>query len=266
MASEKGHKSDLDWSLMSRDKKPSPVGTSIFVGLRAADAVLQYSILQQGWGQNLISSLGGAVVPFATPRDPALAYFGLAPYPALIALLAAGSSVKQIAYAVGLSEQELPPVTAVAICAFNTICNTANTLLSIWSVTSVAPQMTSQSASMGDVVTSSPFLMLGLGLYTVGTTTEFVSEVQRKMWKAKPENKGKPYGGGLWSLATNINYGGYTLWRAGAAMSAAGPIWGSMVAAIFFYDFTQRAIPAMDEYCSSKVRPRPCVVLLLERY
>ena len=252
---------DLDFA--SREKKPSPAGTTIFVGLRAADAILQYNILQRGWGQQLVSTLGGAAVPFATPRDPALVYFGLDPYPALISALALGSSVKHVSWILGVSEQEMTPTAAVVISAFNTILNTTNTLLSCWALTSQAPQMDTQSATLFDVIGSSPVLAIGLGLYTAGITTEIVAEVQRKIFKDKSENKGKPYGGGLWSFATNINYGGYTLWRTGAALSAAGPMWGIVVGAFFFYDFSRRAIPSLDAYCTEKVSSLTC---FLTRY
>lgn len=237
----------------SREKKPSPLGTALFVGLRAADAVLQYNLLKQGWGHQIVSNLGGAAVPFAAPRNPTLAYFGLGPYPALISALALGSSVKHVSWILGVSEQEMTPQAAFIIAAFNTTLNTANTLLSCWALSSQAPQMDTHSATIYDVVTSSPVLAVGLGLYTVGITTELVAEVQRKMFKSDPKNKGKPYGGGLWSLATHINYGGYTLWRAGAALSAAGPMWGIIVGAFFFYDFTRRAIPSLDAYCTEQV-------------
>ena len=208
----------------SREKKPSPLGTSIFVGLRAADAVLQYSIFQRGWGSQLIQSLGGSVVPFATPRDPVLVYFGLGPYPAILSALALGSSLKHVGYTLGISEQEMKPEFAVMIGVLNTVFNTLNTMFSLWTITSAAPQMATQSASITDVITANPALMLGLGLYTLGMVTEIGSEVDRKRFKDKPENKGKPYGGGLWSWATNINYGGFTLWRTGYAVSAAGPL------------------------------------------
>ncbi len=235
------------------DKGPSPLGKSLFVGLRAADAALQFSILQRGWGQSLIQSLGGSVVPFATPRDPSVAFLGLGPYPAIMSVLAAGSSVKHIIHTVGIGETAMPPMAATFVGLVNTMLNTMNTLFSIWRVTSAAPQMATQSASLTDVITSSPTLMFGLGLYTVGMCTELVSEIQRKMFKDKPENKGKPYGGGLFGLATNINYGGYTLWRVGYAVAAAGLPWGALVGAFFFHDFTTRAIPVLDQYCTDRV-------------
>ena len=235
------------------NKDPAPLGRSIFVGLRAADAALQFSILQRGWGRSLIQSLGGSVVPFATPRDPSLAFFGLGPYPAIMAALAAGSSLKHIIHTVGIGETAISPGSATAIALFNTIGSTLNTLFSIWAVTSAAPQMATQSASLTDVITSSPTLMFGLGLYTVGICTELGSEIQRKRFKDKPENKGKPYGGGLFGLATHINYGGYTLWRAGYAVAAAGLPWGAFSVGLCFYDFTTRAIPALDQYCTDRV-------------
>ena len=242
-----------DWVNQSREKAPSPLGTSIFIGLRAADTVLQYSILQRGWGSQLIQTLGGSAVPFATPRDPALAYFGLGPYPAILSALALGSSTKHVAWILGISEQEMTPPAALMIGTFNTVLNTLNTMFSLWTITSAAPQMATQSASIKDVIMSSPTLMLGLGLYTVGIVTEFASEVDRKNFKDKPENKGKAYGGGLWSWATNINYGGYTLWRAGYAVSAAGLPWGLATGAFFFYHFATRGIPSLDKYCTDKV-------------
>ena len=99
--------------------------------------------------------------------------------------------------------------------------------------------------------------MLGLGLYTVGLVTEYASEVDRKRFKNKPENKGKPYGGGLWSWATHINYGGFMLWRAGNAVVAAGLPWGAAIGALFFYDFTTRSIPELDRYCTDRVSLPP---------
>ena len=194
-----------DSGLLSREKKPSPVGTSMFVGLRAADTVLQYNILQRGWGSQIIQSLGGRAVPFAAPLEPHLAYFGLGPYPAIISALALGSFTKQVVWLLGISEQEMTPAAALVIGGVNIAINTTNTVLSLWTLTSAAPQMATQSASIKDVITSSPTLMFGLGLYSAGMLIEFASELDRKRFKDKPENKGKPYGGGLWSWATNIN-------------------------------------------------------------
>lgn len=60
----------------SRTKASSPLGTSLFVGIRAADALLQYNILRQGWGQDLIARLGGNAIQ---PTDAARGAPGLHP-------------------------------------------------------------------------------------------------------------------------------------------------------------------------------------------
>jgi protein-S-isoprenylcysteine O-methyltransferase Ste14 len=36
------------------------------------------------------------------------------------------------------------------------------------------------------------------------------------------------------------------------AFAAGGPVWGSLVFAFFTWDFTIRAIPALEEYCRNK--------------
>ncbi|KAA6414145.1 MAG: hypothetical protein FRX48_02507 [Lasallia pustulata] len=159
--------------------------------------------------------------------------------------LVLGSSVKQIVHLLFVSEQEMPPKSAVVISLFNTIFNSANTLLSLWTTSSMAP-----SSAAG--LSSSPAFVVGIGLYAVGMLTEMISEFQRKAFKADPTNKGTPYGGGLFSLATNINCGGYTLWRSGYAITAAGLPWGIMVGTWFFYDFATRAIPVLDHYCTER--------------
>ncbi|KAL8708128.1 MAG: hypothetical protein Q9225_007655, partial [Loekoesia sp. 1 TL-2023] len=235
------------WDLASREKRPSPFGSTLFVGLRAADAVLQYSLLRQEWASDIVKTLGGIAVP-TVGAGP----LGLTPYGVTLSSLAVGASVKHIIWRIAISEQEMKPAAAVTISAFNTVCNTANTLLSAWALSSAAPTNLPPSASITDVLLSSPSLLAGSVLFNLGIATELFAEFQRKWFKSKPENKGKPYGGGLWSLATNINYGGYTLWRTGYAIAAAGPVWGLLVGAFFVYDFTQRAIPILDRYCIDK--------------
>ena len=81
----------------------------------AAVTILQYSILQRGWGSQLIQSLGGSVVPFVTPYDPALVYFSLAPYPTFISALALRASTKHVAWILGTPEKEMTPSAALMI-------------------------------------------------------------------------------------------------------------------------------------------------------
>ncbi|PWY96060.1 hypothetical protein BO94DRAFT_562595 [Aspergillus sclerotioniger CBS 115572] len=210
-----------------RTKAPSVLGRSVFIGLRALDVFWQYHLLSQGWLTRAIERLDGFL-----PR----------PYYSVVLMLSLGSSVKQILAMLLVSEQETPVASAAMIATFNTVINTVNTLLSVWMAT--RPASTSKSSSL----VTNPIIVAGLAAYTVGILTELVSELQRRSFKRNPANKGKPYSGGLFSLARQINYGGYTLWRAGYATITGGVAWGGFVFSFFFYDFATRGVPVLDEY------------------
>ncbi|KAL2358734.1 hypothetical protein BJ546DRAFT_24831 [Cryomyces antarcticus] len=221
----------------SRKKASTPLGTSLFIILRLADIFLQYKLVS-GWGQTLIESLGGSVTTRYSHRGST----GFSAFHLLITALAAGSSVKQIIWVFFTSEQEMPVFGAVMVAGFNTFLNSLNSLLALWSWTSAATVLPTPALAT----------CLGLVLYVTGILFEQVSEFQRKTFKADVRNKGKPYAGGLFSLALNINYGGYTLWRAGYACVAAGVGWGVAVGLLFLFDFATRAVPALDKYCTER--------------
>ena len=91
-------------------------------------------------------------------------------------------------------------------------------------------------------------------MYLLGTVLERYSEVQRKAFKSKPEKYGKPYSDGLFGVARNINYSGYTLMRTGFALVCGGWVWGAVMGSIVFSDFAFRAVPWLEGYCEAKVR------------
>ncbi|KAI9815233.1 MAG: hypothetical protein M1827_002713 [Pycnora praestabilis] len=248
----------------SRKKAPSPLGTTIFVGLRSADVFLQYAMIQRGWGAQIISMLGGrAIAPMLSTTAGAaggtggLFGLGLQPYYVMIAAMSLGSMVKQNVQVLFVQEQEMPLTTALILGVVTMVLHSVNTLLSLWVVTSQAPAAATTFTDM----LASPTIAGALTLYVVGILTESISEIQRRTFKKDSKNKGKPYGGGLFSLATNINYGGYTLWRSGYAMAAAGPLWAMAIGGMAFYDFTTRGIPVMDKYCTEKVRTLMLLVM-----
>lgn len=238
MASNKKLKDNL-----SRVKAPSPLGKSIFVGLRLTDAVWQYAFLHRGWASQLVQQFGG------TPLQVLHASSGwLNPYYQLLVAMALGSGLKQAIHMAFISEQELSSGLGFGIGFFNTVFNSTNILFSVWSLTSQSP---SPNGSLR--VQSTASVAIGVCAYTVGVLTELASELQRRRFKKDPANKGKPYGGGLFSLATNINYGAYTLWRAGFALATGGWAWGLFNFSFFFYDFVTRGVPVLDQYCTQRV-------------
>ncbi|PYH53322.1 NAD(P)-binding protein [Aspergillus niger CBS 101883] len=238
---------------VSRRKDASPLGRGIFIGLRALDVWWQHHLLTRGWATRAIETLGGQAVS-TSQIVTSTNFTGLQPYYGLVSLLSLGSSIKQIATIIFVSEQETPVASAITVAAFNTIVNSVNTLLSVWAVTSQVPS-TLSSSNFSNFLLANPLVAVGAGAYFIGILTEAVSEFQRTAFKKDPANKGKPYGGGLFSLATNINYGGYTIWRAGYALVTGGLPLAAMNFSFFFYDFAARGVPVLDAYLTDRVFP-----------
>ncbi|KIW23342.1 uncharacterized protein PV07_11550 [Cladophialophora immunda] len=230
---------------VSRNKAPSILGRALFVGLRTADVFWQYSLLSRGLGLRFLQALGARTVDAGDVTGPSHA-LGLKPYYQLVLLLALGSSVKQNVHMLCVSEQELPAGSAFGISLFNTIFNSVNTILSLWAVTSQSPA----SSNYTDLLYSP--VSVGAGLYAIGLLVEAVSEFQRKSFKQDPANRGKPYAGGLFSLATNINYGAYTIWRSAYALIAGGLGWSVVTFTFFFRDFATRGVPVLEDYLTSR--------------
>lgn len=191
----------------------TPLGTTIFVGLRALDPLLQRLILQSNPLSHLQSEFAlrtGAPSGGDLIRTAGL---DLTPFQTVIWAMSVGSAVKQIYWILVTAKEPMYSNVAVIISLFNTVNNGLNTLL--FTVAASNPTWSPLS------------LYIGAALYTIGILVEPVAETQRKIFKDKPENKGKAYSGGLFGLARNINYGAYTVWRGGMALAAGGPIWVS---------------------------------------
>lgn len=235
---------------VSRVKEPSPVGKAAFVGLRAADVFWQYNFLYRGWGIRLIEKIGGHAVHSSLVLSP-LTLTRLQPYYGLVTLLSLGSSIKQVLHIVFVSEQAMDVGSGFTIALFNTIFNTVNTLLSLWAVTSPVASGLDSTNSVNILL--SPPIVVGIAAYGIGLLVEAISEFQRRAFKQDPKNKGKPYGGGLFSLATNINYGAYTIWRAAYALTCGGFVWSATTFTFFFHDFATRGVPVLDEYMCQRV-------------
>lgn len=231
---------------VNRVKGSNPAGTATFVGFRCLDPFLQHTILTHDTGPRLLSSITGTTTPFPTnlSSENLIGHaVGLNPWQTIIFSMSVGSSLKHTLWILGISYEKLDPAAGGAIAAFNSVFNSLNTLL--FTLHADNPTWSSNS------------LRIGSALYVTGILTETVAELQRLNFKRNPKNKGKPYSGGLFSLARSINYGGCTLWRTGYALAAGGPIWGAIIFGFFFYNFATQGIPAMDNYCSKKVRLPP---------
>lgn len=219
----------------------SPLATTVFVGLRALDGLIIQRALQ------VLNPLPALLVKLgfdAPPPAPsgglplAMSDHALTPFQAIVWGMSVATSVKHIVWMLYTSKEQMDVSAAVLICVFNTVLNSMNTMA--FSLAAVNPTW------------SSRVLYASIPIFATGLVVETYAEFQRKWFKDDPKNKGKPFSGGLFAYARSINYFGYTLWRGAMAMATGGPVWGAFVAGFFSYDFTSRAIPMMDEYCSKR--------------
>jgi len=212
-------------SVIDRSNKESnPLPRLVFSFLRAIDPYLQYLLIFNGYGAQIISKAGIATVS-AGPKGTVL-----------VAMTAA-CAVKQIINMVYILETKITYAPVVFICIYNTLTN---------SVTALSSLIYGPSKELGTVQ------YIGISLFTVGIFTELVSELQRKKFKDNPINKGKLYTGGLFSLARHINYGGYTLWRTGLALTSGNYWWAAFQVFWHMWFFTQKSVPELAGYCSKK--------------
>lgn len=241
-------------------KQPSPAGTATFVGLRALDPLLQYHILAHDLGTGLLSRLGLSTVHLSTAvvtrtGVKLIDQLGL-PLERLILLgMAVGSAAKQIFWLIYLSEEEFPVKNAVLVSLYNTFCNSFNSLLLLTAATSAALWTKPFTAPVpGSRSRLSLPVVLGAVMYVIGMVLETGSEMQRKSFKSKPENKGRLCREGMWSWARHINYGGYTLWRGGYVLAAGGWIAGGLFAGMQAWHFTKNGMVSLDYYMSRRYK------------
>lgn len=90
-------------------------------------------------------------------------------------------------------------------------------------------------------------LAVAVVLYTFGSLCNTVGEAQRKVFKAKPSNKGKLMTCGVWAWTMHPNYFGDVLLFSGWAL-ASGCWWCWWVPLVMLLGFVFWHIPGLDEY------------------
>ncbi len=88
-------------------------------------------------------------------------------------------------------------------------------------------------------------------LVLFGSFLNTYSELQRKWWKQKPENKGHCYTGGLFKYSAHINYFGDTVLFTGWALLT-GSLWALIVPLLMALSFIFYHIPALDQYLADR--------------
>lgn len=271
--------SDAKYDLIQRGSHPpSPVGTITFVLLRGLEPFLQLYLLLASPLTTLLLPVLGIHIPLSPYNDPAalsysspatvpgpfsviLNFYGalgsflnLSPWQTNLFVMSVLAATKHNYWVLVVSKEKMPVSFALIVAAFNAGNNALNILL--FSLLSVNPTFPSAFS----VPPPSLFLLnlfCGTLLFSVGLGCEAMSEIQRRSFKEDPRNKGKLFMGGLFGLARNINYGSYMTWRTGFALVAGGPLWAALVGSFFFWDFSNRGVPVMEEYCEKRYGARP---------
>jgi len=199
--------------------------------------------MTRGLGSSLIRLCGASTVPLAATTN----VLGLAPHQMIMFSMTAVSSIVETFWLYYISQEKMPAGQATFIAVFHSVSNSINTLVSMCALTSAVDRY-----GDWDSLLHSPLMVFGIAFYIGGMLIQTVSELQRKKFKDNPANKGKPYGGGLFSLATHVNYGGFTIWRTGYAMASGGLTFAALSSVWFIYDFMSRAIPSLETHCERK--------------
>jgi protein-S-isoprenylcysteine O-methyltransferase Ste14 len=93
--------------------------------------------------------------------------------------------------------------------------------------------------------------MVGILLYVSGSYLNSRSEYSRHVWKAKAENQGRLYTGGLFRYSMHINYfGDMVLFTGLALVTHSGTL--LVIPLIMTLNFILAVIPRLDRYLASK--------------
>ncbi|MDD3078549.1 MAG: DUF1295 domain-containing protein [Paludibacter sp.] len=95
------------------------------------------------------------------------------------------------------------------------------------------------------------FDYLGIFIFLLGSFLNTFSEIQRNVWKKKPEHKGQLYTKGLFGLSMHINFFGDVLWVTAYAMLTRNWYAGIIPLWLFCF-FAFYNIPKLDHYLSGK--------------
>jgi steroid 5-alpha reductase family enzyme len=98
-----------------------------------------------------------------------------------------------------------------------------------------------------------PIDYIAIGVFIIGSFLNTGSEFQRKLFKDKPENKGKLYTGGLFRFARHINYFGDSVWTVGWALMTRN--WFGAIMPIFCtLSFVFANIPTLSKYLEERYK------------
>ena len=88
---------------------------------------------------------------------------------------------------------------------------------------------------------------LGIFIFAAGSFINTCSEIQRHLWKKKPDNRRRIYTRGFFKYSMHINYFGDLLWVIGYTIITRN-IFALAIPIFLFLFFTYYNIPKLDQY------------------
>ncbi len=88
---------------------------------------------------------------------------------------------------------------------------------------------------------------LAVALFALGSAMNSGAEWQRRRFKARPENRGRLYTGGLWRRVRHVNYLGDVVWVSGWALATHHP-WAMLVPPLLLAMFAFAMVPDLERY------------------
>jgi steroid 5-alpha reductase family enzyme len=96
------------------------------------------------------------------------------------------------------------------------------------------------------------WIIIGAVLFVIGSLIEFFSNLQLQRFKQDPNNQGKLYTDGLFSLVIHPNYTGYILWRSALPLMTGYPVLAGVAFLFHLAQFYFHADPPFQKYMSKK--------------
>ncbi len=108
----------------------------------------------------------------------------------------------------------------------------------------------------GGLFRNTPIALSGLDVFAAllflsGSYVNSVSEIQRKLWKRNPDNKGHCYTGGLFGYSMHINYFGDVVLFTGWCLLT-GSLWTLALPLLMLLMFMFVHIPPLDQYLAER--------------
>lgn len=215
----------------------SPIGTSLFIILRASDIALQYFLLKRtvflrldgdlrGNNNQLSTAIGSKT--FSLPNDRVA-----------ILLFSVAAFLKHVYWVLVTNQEPMYASPAIIISTVNWIVSTLHTAAFSFASTNSFYRLPSD-------------IYIGWGIAVLGLSIDVWSETERRIFKDRNRNHRVVYTQGLFRYARHINYTGFIIWRAGQAWAAGGLLWGLFWGGLFTVDFLTAGIPDLEDYMSTK--------------